>query len=118
MADSDHQHDEAVVLHLVHDSVVTRAHAQQPVLPDQHHGAGWPGIVREQLDGCLDAALGGPVELGQGAGGGRPELDAVGHSPRSVLTCSQGMLSPGSSIAARAAAMSSASSRAATMRSN
>ena len=71
-------------------------------------------ILGEQGDCALDATTKLRIELAQGAGCRRTQLNAIrAHSqPRSALTCSHGMFGPSSAIAASKAATSSASSSA------
>lgn len=102
--------DDAVDDPVVPDSQpVSRAAAQRP-------GCRRSRVFGEERDCSLNAPSDMRIELAKGPGGGRADLDSVtAHTqPRSIFTCSQGMLSSSSAIAASKAAMSSTSSSAST----
>ena len=106
--DEDYQDS---VVDFVNDAVVTGAHAPLAMPSNEFLGASWAGLLSKQLNDSLNPALGAAVQLAQLTGGGRAELDLVGHaSPRSALTSSQGMV-PYSAISARAASAASMSAR-------
>src|ERR1019366_6878196 len=113
MAEGYDYNKEHLVCHGVDDSVfpdpdsVTRSSAQRP-------GRRRPRILREERDRALNPRPSLWVKLLKRPRSCGAQLNPVRGQiqPRSTLTCSQGMLSPSSAMAASKAAMSSASSNA------
>lgn len=104
-------YEQHVISDCVDNPVVADAH---PIgrSASQRPGGGWPWILREQRDRSLNPRLNVGIELAKGSSRCRPDLDPVGAhcQPRSVFTCSQGMLAPSSAIASSNADTSSVSS--------
>jgi hypothetical protein len=96
----DDHDEEDTVINGVDDSIV--AHPE-PIsgTPSQRTGRGRTRIVSEQRNSALYAGLDYTIILSKLTQSRRPELDLiVAHDqPRSIFTCSQGMLLPSSAIA-------------------
>lgn len=112
--DRDEQH---IVFDRIDDAVVTDPDAVAgPTLKGARSRR--TGIVREKRERALDTWPICGMDTTQPLQRRRSHLNPVrAHQPRSDFTCSQGMLSPSSAMASSKAAMSSASSRAVSMRS-
>ena len=113
MTDRDHHDDEQPIIDCVDDAVIT--HSYPPSRSPAKLSRRWrTGIYSQQGNRAPEPFLGLVIELPQLARSGRPELDSIAAHvhPRSCFTCSQGMLSPSSDIAASNAEMSSISSSA------
>ena len=113
VTDRDHHDDEQPIIDCVDDAVIT--HSYPPSRSPATLSRRWrTGIYSQQGNRAPEPFLGLVIELPQLARSGRPELDSIAAHvhPRSCFTCSQGMLSPSSDIAASNAEMSSISSSA------
>jgi hypothetical protein len=111
----DHNEEDSIV-DRVNDPVV--AHPQPIAGPSSKWARRWrTWILSEKCDGALNARLHGAVNLANLTQSCWPELDPkVGHDqPRSIFTCSQGMLFPSSANAASNATTSCNSSKASSI---
>lgn len=87
MTECDDQDDEDLVVYLIDDPEVARAHSPFSCTTYQLLRAGWPGIGSQELDGSLHTPSRSRIKLAQLPDRGRRNLYAVDHtSPRSALT--------------------------------
>lgn len=111
-----HHNQEDPVINGVNDSVV--AHPE-PIAgsPTKWSGCRWTWIVSEKGDDTLNAWLNGAVDSSNLKQCRWSEFDSVitHNQPRSIFTCSQGMLFPSSAKAASNATMSCDSSNASSI---
>src|ERR1700722_2214726 len=114
--DGDHA---GAVVNAIDHPVVTRPYAQIGPVAGRGCDTSRARIGGESIDDLGDRLTDRRVELPQRAAGTRPDINGVGghagspaYRSSSALTCSQGVGSPGSSMAASASAASSASSAA------
>jgi hypothetical protein len=107
MTDSDDNDEKNSVIDRVNDSVVANSEPiTRPTTKGSRSRRTW--ILCEKCDRTLNARLYRAINFAKFAHGRWPKLDAVvGHDqPRSIFTCSQGMLFPSSLKAASNAATS------------
>lgn len=93
MADLQHLDDEAVVVHVVDDPVVTSANPIGRHFTDELGATRWTWIVGKELDDRPDTLLVPSRKAGEDFGSSAGDLDLVTPchaSPRSALTSSQG----------------------------
>ena len=116
MTDSDNHNEQYPDINGVNDPVI--AHPESVAGPSSKRPRRWrTRILSEQRNGALNTRLRGTINLSNFAQGRGPELNSifVHDQPRSIFTCSQGMLAPSSANAASYAASSCDSSKASSI---
>ena len=111
MTDCDGDNKKDVVIDGVNDSIIPDSESKTWSTPKCSRSR-WTRILSEESDSTVNARLHGAVNLADLAQGRRSKFDSViGHDqPRSLFTCSQGMLLPFSAKAASKAMTSCDSS--------
>lgn len=113
VTDRDHGNDKEPIIDCVDESIV--ADPNSPPGTAVQLARGWGArVLCEESDGAPESIASLRFNLAKLTYSGRSELDSVvAHvQPRSCFTCSHGMLSPSSDIAASKAEMSPISSSA------
>jgi len=116
MTDGNDHDEEYPVINGVNDSVI--AYPQPVAGPSSKGPRGRrTRVLRKQRNGALNTRLRGTINLSNFAQGRGPELNSifVHDQPRSIFTCSQGMLAPSSANEASYAATSCDSSYASSI---
>ena len=111
MTDCHYDNEKDVVIDGVNDSIIPDTESKAWPTPKCPR-SWWTRILSEESDSTLNARLNGTVNLADLAQRRRSKFDSViGHDqPRSLFTCSQGMLLPSSAKAASKAMTSCDSS--------
>ena len=80
VSQSQHQHQEPIIVHLVEHPVGTNAEAEEPRKTLERLDSSWPWLLRQAGHGVEQTALHGTLESLHLAAGGRPQTDLVSLS--------------------------------------